>query len=288
MSEATAVAEAPETLTPTEPETPQVEVPAVEPAPTGDTGQQETVDAAPPSGDLDSEYEAYRTEADKESGTPAPEPAQQSEPEQPQIDPRVYATRKLNYETVYRNAHTGVEASVKEMTDDFGVPETTAKRWAKEQHDRINELHAHGLNFHGLEAATQTQSRTDERWMTGIRSGIEKALPKPQLQAFDTWMDEASRKNAAGEVPHSEWMGKLMEFAREGYVKKDAADVQRKNAWKDGRRAREDAGEVGGASSGKAVNGAVPDTRSDAAKLLDPATDIKVVRQILARQNGEA
>jgi hypothetical protein len=241
-------------------ETQQAIEPVVESPPVGDTGQPESVDAAPAVLDdasLDSEYEAYvKTQESKESGEQAPEPAQQrEEPEQPQIDPRVYQERQAGYKGAYNDLFSEIRAVHQELVDN-GIPESTAARIANAMAQKANTLHAKGLEFHGLEAATQTQRQSDQAWTTHLEASIAKFLPRQQHQPFVQWRDQVAKEK--GHVPHEDWMNKAFELRlkHEGYVQKAKYEADKKRSWTDGRRAREQAGEINGAQSGQGVNGA--------------------------------
>lgn len=249
------------TEAPTTPES-QVSTPAPEQEiigdvqpPASDAGAQESVDAAAPEAPStpEAEYEAYVKEADKESGESAPEAEKAPEaPQQPAIDPQVYEYAKNGYATAAQRLQSTVNDLKTELVNDLGMTEANANRFAKDMMDRANELHAAGLKFYGLEAATSTRTQVETGFQRELTQGIAEALPKPLLGKFAQWMNTEAQK---GPIPHKVWVNKVGEMFREGYVTKEQLEAARKDAWLSGRGAKEKAGEVAGAASGASVQG---------------------------------
>lgn len=246
------------TETPTLTETTQADTPVESTPLTGDAGQQEAVDAAPANdgASLEAEYEAYlQTQVGKESGEQAPEPPQdREEPQQPLVDPQQYAAAKRNYDSTYVRFDQNLSTLESALVEQLG--ESQAKLLLQPLKDRKNELHANGMGFWGLESATQAQTCANTAWATELRRGIEATLPKNQLPEFDTWLAEQAQ-TSGGAVPHKDWLAKLVELRvkADGYVPKARYEADKKSAWTDGRRARENAGEVSGSQSGAAISG---------------------------------
>lgn len=247
--------------TPTlESETTQAETPVESTPLAGDAGAPESVDAAPESTtspDIESEYEAWsKTQESKESGSATPEPVQREQEQQPLVDPQQYQLARRNYGVAVQNVQRSVEAVKTELVNDYGVSETTAARLAKDLHDRVNEMHAHGLNFYGLEAATQAEARADREWTGNFKKDFDESLPKSQRAQFDKWLADEAKANGLGYVPFKDMLAKRDQIARDGHVPKAQADADRKAAFIAGRALREASGEVGGAQSGANVRGA--------------------------------
>lgn len=226
----------------------------------GDAGGT-TVDAAPAEPSAPQSYETFedylKEQEGKESGEPAPETPETRETiQQPLVDPQAYSQARNTYANAVQRVQTTVNDLEKELVSDYGLPEATAKRIAKDMHDRVNELHAHGLNFYGLEAATQAEQRAAHQFSTHLRQGLAKGLPKPIQEDFGKWYADAVKTAENGVITHDVWIGKVVELARKGYITTEQALVQRKDSFNAGRHGREQAGEAAGADSGSNVRGA--------------------------------
>ena len=294
MSEA-AVAEL-GTTTPDNLQTPVDPAPAEETvvAPAdGDTGGTETVDAAstesaPEATHYESFEEYEAATAGKESGpaTPGPEQIEQAQPEFV-VDPQVYGQAQRTYAQAAQRVQQTVGDLEKELVSDYAIPEGTARRIAKDLHDRVNELHAHGLNFYGLEAATKAEQRAVQQFNSQLLQGLQKGLPKDVQPEFQKWFGEAAQKSETGVVTHDQWVGKIAELSRKGYVTEAVVREEKRKAFNAGRGASEQAGDTPGMASNASPRGIRADTRNEDARLADPSTPIDEINRILARRRGQ-
>lgn len=239
----------------------------------GDAGGQSAVDAAGATQESEGEapssfesFEAYeQSRQEKESGQQPPPEASQEREEQPLVDPRAYAQYRQTYAQAVQRVQQTVGDLEKELVSDYALPEATAKRIAKDMHDRVNELHAHGLNFYGMEAATQAERRAVVQFNTLLQQGLEKGLPKPLQSDFARWLGEAQKESENGVITHDTWIGKVVELARKGYVTEARAKADRADAFNAARGIKEQAGEADGSRSGSNVRGSASNTNNSLA-----------------------